>query len=157
MAGERITLFRKQDRVHARIGESDGDLPVNVVWARPISGRGGPVSILDLRKKKEVALLGSLDDLDPASRRVAAEELEIRYLLPRVTRVRRTSAHFGNRYWEVETDRGPRRFLMKDPNKNAVWVTPDHLVVRDTLGNRYEIPSVSALDDASRAHMDRVL
>jgi hypothetical protein len=131
-------------------------VPVKVLWVRPISGRGREVSIVGL-DKKELCLLGSLDCLEPASRRVAEEELNRRYLVPRITRVRRTSAHFGNRYWDVQTDRGPRRFLMRDPNKNAVWVTEDRLVIRDSLGNRYEIEAFSKLDPVSRTEAERVM
>lgn len=95
--------------------------------------------------------------LDPASRALAEEELARRYLAPRIVRVLRSIVNFGSRYWDVETDRGIRRFIMKDPNKNVFWVTDDHLVLRDTLGNRYEIVSLRALDEASRAEIDRVM
>ncbi|MHC4592764.1 MAG: DUF1854 domain-containing protein [Planctomycetota bacterium] len=46
---------------------------------------------------------------------------------------------------------------MKDPTKNAVWLTDNHLILRDTLGNRYEIPTFSGLDAASRAQIAKVL
>jgi hypothetical protein len=121
-----------------------------------VSGRGRQVCFLD-EQKREVLMIDSLDGLDPESRRVAEAELERRYLIPKITRVVRTAAHFGSRYWEVETDRGPRRFAMKDPAKNAVWISDDHLILRDTLGNRYEIPSFATLDQWSRSQVAKVL
>jgi hypothetical protein len=37
------------------------------------------------------------------------------------------------------------------------WVSEGHAIIRDTLGNRYELPSVATLDPASQAWIDRVL
>lgn len=149
-------LRRKGDQVLLSLGDADEEMPVRIVWARPVSGRGGEVCFLD-DKKREVLMLQGLDGLDGESREIAEAELERRYLIPKITRVVRTAAHFGSRYWDVETDRGRRRFAMKDPTKNAVWLTDDHLILRDTLGNRYEIPTFSGLDAASRAQVTKVL
>ncbi|MHC4480477.1 MAG: DUF1854 domain-containing protein [Planctomycetota bacterium] len=154
--GRQCTLRRQGDQVLLRIGDESEAVPVRIVWARPVSGRGRQVCFLD-EQKREVLMIDSLDGLDPESRRVAEAELERRYLIPKITRVVRTAAHFGSRYWEVETDRGPRRFAMKDPAKNAVWISDDHLILRDTLGNRYEIPSFATLDQWSRSQVAKVL
>ena len=137
--------------------DADAEVPVKLVWVRPISGRGGEVACLDPKKKTEVAMLSSLAALDPDSRRVAEEELGRRYLVPRITRVLRATANFGVRYWHVETDLGERRFALKHAAKNAVWITEDHLVLRDTLGCRYEIKPYSVLDRASRAEVEKVI
>lgn len=150
-----MKLTRKHGRVLA--GTDDGkEQPVKIVWARPITGRGREVSVLSM-DNKEIAMLDSLDQLDAASRQIAEKELEDRYLVPRITRVNEAEANYGNRYWNVETDRGPRRFLMKDPNANVTWITDDRLIIRDTLGNRYEIESFSALDAKSRAQVDKII
>ena len=151
-----LRLTRKLDRVYAHFPGNGEPAPVRLVWARPISGKGQEVSVLS-EDKKEIAMIRSLDDLDADSRRIAEAELEQRYLVPKITRVIRTMATFGNRYWAVETDRGHQAFLMKDPNKNAIWVTEDRLILRDTIGNRYEIESLRALDDRSRAEIERVI
>jgi hypothetical protein len=150
-----VTLRRKQDQVLLRFAEGDRELPVRIVWARPVSGRGEEICFLD-EDKREVLMLAGLDGLDEQSRRIAEKELEKRYLIARVTRVNRTTAQFGSRYWDVETDRGRRRFAMKDPHRNIVWVTDDHLIMRDTLGNRYEIRSLAELDASSRAQVEKV-
>ena len=102
-------------------------------------------------------MLTDLSCLDPESRRVAEEELERRYLVPKITRVIAATANLGNRYWHVATDHGERRFLMKDPAANTVWITDDHLLICDTLGNRYEISALTALDSRSQIMIDMVL
>ena len=153
---QNVTLRRKLDQVLAKSEGCEEEKPVKILWARPISGRGKEISVLGL-DKTEVALIGSLAELDPDSRRIAEEELERRYLMPHITRVIRAEANYGNRYWDVETDRGKRNFVMKDPSVNVTWLTDDHLVIKDALGNRYEIESLSALDTASQAFVQRVV
>jgi hypothetical protein len=151
-----IQLRRQGDQVVLDPGDGKEPKPVKLVWAQPVSRRGGPVSILDA-EKNEIAMLPNLDALDPESRQVAEDELLGRYLVARITRVIRARATYGVRYWHVETDRGERRFAIKHTSKNAIWVTDNHLVLRDTLGCRYEINPFSALDRRSRAEVEKVL
>jgi hypothetical protein len=153
---EDVRLHFKNDRVHLRRPGRDQDVPVRAVWARPLSGRGGAVSFLN-EKNEEVLMVSDLGELDPESRRIAQQDLARRYLLARIERVTRTDPHYGNRYWEVETDRGPRHFVMREPSKNVLWLTDDHVLIRDTMGCRYEIESLARLDPRSRALALRVL
>jgi len=148
-------LTRRGDRVMLH---ADGDEPVavRIVWARPISARGAEISLLD-DQKREALMLSGLDDLDADSRAIAEEELAKRYFIPRITRVVSAVANFGIRYWRVETDLGERRFALKQASKNAVWLTDDHLVLRDTLGCRYEIRPYADLDERSRAEVEKVI
>ena len=103
-----FTLRRQGDRLVLRfVDDGAEDVPVRLVWPRPATGRGAEVSILDVKTRKELVLLRDFDALDDESRGLLDEEMSVRYIIPRITRVIRTDAHFGNRYWEVETDRGP--------------------------------------------------
>lgn len=149
-------LERDEDRVFLCPADGGPRVPVTLVWVRPISGRGGQVSFVDA-DKKEVLMLDTLDDLDPESRRIAEEELRRRYLVPRIVRVINATANFGIRYWHVETDLGERHFALKNAARKAIWLSDDHLVLRDTMGCRYEIPSFAALDQRSRNRIERVL
>ena len=143
------------ERVLCRRGDGE-EIPVNLLWARPVSGRGGEVAIVDA-KKKEIALLDSPAALDPASRAVAEEALARRYLIARVERVLATRAHMGTRYWTVLTDRGERRFALRDPARSVQRREDGALLLRDTMGNRYEIIAPERLDATSRANLERVL
>lgn len=130
---------------------------VRVMWARPLSGRDGPVSIMLAGKKREVAYLPCLEVLPEESRRVAREELAAGMVLPRITRIHRVWPRFGNYYWDVETDMGPRQFLLSAPENNSMRPMRDALVVKDVSGNCYEINPLSALDGDSLRELDRVL
>ncbi len=150
-------LWREKGRVLYEAAGGGGAVAVRVVWALPLSGRGGPVSILQAGKKREIAYLSSLDELDPLSRRIAEEELGQSMILPVITEIRSVRQRFGNYYWDVETDRGPRKFLLSSPEANSLRPAPDRVVIRDVSGNCYEIASVEGLDRNSRNAMERVL
>ncbi len=149
-------LYRQEDMV---LYQQPGKEPqaVRVLWAKPLSARGGPVSIMQAGKKKEVAYLTSLDQLDPASRKIALEELAGGMILAKITMIFSIMMRFGNYYWDVDTDRGQRRFLLTSPENNHIRPTPDSIVIRDASGNCYEINPVSALDARSLRELDRVL
>ncbi|MCD6365318.1 MAG: DUF1854 domain-containing protein [Planctomycetes bacterium] len=155
----KLELRRNGDMILCYRGDRDGDkgVPVRLAWARPLTGRGSQVTVMHARKKEEVALLDGFEHLDETSRAIIEEELERRYFMPQIRKVLNTSILFGSRYWRVETDRGPRQFLMKSPETNTIWITDDHCLLRDTMGNCYEIESFERLDRASRAHADKVL
>jgi hypothetical protein len=150
-------LRREGDRVLYRAPGGAAEEAVRLVWARPLTDRGGAFSILTEEKHKEVAFLDSLDALDPASRRVAEEELAAGLVMPRILKVLHTDARFGNRYWRVETDRGPADFLSGSPDTSVLWPAADACVIRDTLGNAFEIASLAALDLESRRLAGQVL
>jgi len=89
-------------------------------------------------------------ELSAGSRAVARLELERRYCIAVILRVESTLVDFGSRYWQVVTDRGPRRFLVRDPQRAVLRLPPDRIMLRDVQGNRFLIPSLAALDAASR-------
>ena len=149
-------LRREGDKVVYRA--DDGvETAVRILWARPLSKRGGPLSIMAAEKKREVAYLPGLDCLSGESRRIALEELAGGMIMARITAVRSVRPRFGNYYWDVETDRGSRRFLLNSPETNAMYPEPDVIVVRDVSGNCFEINPLSGLDSLSRKEIDRVL
>lgn len=152
----RIRLRRKGDQILFDTGDGQEGRPVRLLWARPIAGRGQHLSILD-EKRNELGFVDGLDALDPESRRIAEDELAVRYLVPRITRVIRTRACFGVRYLHVQTEIGERKFAVKDATRDIVWLNDDHLILRDTMGCRYEIKPFSGLDPVSQREARRVL
>ena len=101
-------------------------------------------------------MLNDLSVLDPESRAVAVEALERRYVIPEITRIVASRVQFGNFYWTVETNRGPRWFAIQSPRRNMTWITHDRVMIRDSLNVRYEIPSVKALDARSRDEIAQI-
>lgn len=98
-----------------------------------------------------------ISSIDPTCRTLAREALQERYHMPRIELVTESQITFGTHYWTVETDRGVREFAFKEPGKNVTWLNDDHIVIRDTAGNRFEIESLESLNAASRAGILAIL
>lgn len=150
-------LWRENGRVMYRGEGMEGPEPARVLWARPLSGRGGPVSIMLAGKKRELAYVADPSTLDDESRKVALEELGEGLVLPVIIAVHGVRPRFGNYYWDVDTNLGRRRFLLSSPENNTFRPRPDVIVIKDVSGNCYEIASVSGLSAASKREMERVL
>ncbi|MDR0361739.1 MAG: DUF1854 domain-containing protein [Planctomycetota bacterium] len=148
-------LWREDGKLLYDCGDGNA-ASARLLWARPLSGRGGPVSVMAAGKKREIRYLESPDLLDPESRRIALEELSRGVVMPRITRIHSVTSRFGNFYWNVETDFGPKTFLLTSPENNTVRPDPDTIVLKDASGNAFEITPVSGLDRASLREFDRV-
>jgi hypothetical protein len=155
--GRVARLWREDGRLLFRDAGDGEPVAVRLVWARPLSGRGGPVSVMQAGRKRELAYLESLDELPEESRQVALEALDGGLVLPVIREIHRVRPRFGNYYWDVETNLGRRRFLLSSPENNSYRPGPDTVVLKDVSGNCYEIGSISQLSRASRREMERVL
>jgi hypothetical protein len=141
-------LTARSGRLYATRPASDEEVAITVRYLRPLSARKEIVLLDD--KGSEVATVMEPDQLPADQRLLLRDALKERYHLVGIVRVNEVDVLFGTRYWAVETDRGPRSFALREPGKNVTWLGERHLVLRDTAGNRYEIPDVAALDARSR-------
>ena len=131
-------------------------LQVRLALAAPLSRPGQHVSLLN-GKGEEIVLLPDLEALEPASRRVAERELQRRYLTSRIGRLLSLKQEFGVTYWEAETDRGTRDFVVRDLQENCVWLSESHLLLVDVDGSRFEIPDRRRLDERGQQLLDAIL
>lgn len=111
------------------------------------------ISVRD-KEGKELGLIRRISDFPAPVQALLGEELERRYFTPTITKIRSVKEEFGYAYWDVETDSGPRRFTVKDAHQNLLFLGPEHLLIIDVDGNRFEIPDCTALDGASRRFID---
>lgn len=153
----KFKLFRNGDEVIFHNLETEEEIPARLAWVRPLTGFGKEVSVLDAKKKRELVMLPHPEHPDPATRKIIAEELQKRYFLPKITQVIKTETQLGNRYWEVNTDCGRRRFILKSASSNVTWVSQDRCIIKDVTGNCYEIVSLAGLDPHSRKEAEKVL
>ncbi|MDC3255235.1 DUF1854 domain-containing protein [bacterium] len=152
----KVRLHKEADSMMASIDGGE-EIAVRLVYARPISAPSGQISIMDVKGKEELAWLDSLQDLDSESLSLAESELWKTYRISKVSRITESYVNHGHRYLRVETDRGNRYFSLREPGKNISRLSDDHLIVRDSMGNRYEIESIAGLDADSRLNLERVL
>ena len=89
--------------------------------------------------------------IDTPEHELLEESLRRRYFLPKITAILSASERFGSSQWEVETDRGPRTLSTGVINEAVTEVEPGRYLITDVEGNRFEIPDLMQLDEASRA------
>ena len=74
-----------------------------------------------------------------------------------IKRIDSLRSEFGVSYWEVQTDRGNREFVVRNVSENAQWITDRRLLLLDVDGNRFEISNLEVLDKKSRGLIEMVL
>lgn len=139
-------------------------LQVQVHRAFPLSDAERWTVFLDGQGRE----IGTLEDpaaLEPESRRLCAEELDLRYLTPHVTEItgiREDAIDGGGAWspvliWDLRTDRGPLRLRLPNLLDHVRTLGPGRLLIWDRDGRRAEITDVQALPEASRDWLSRYL
>jgi hypothetical protein len=141
-------ITRKDGRLHLARPDAEEPIVVTVRYLRPLTSRS-EIVFLD-EKQQEVVTVRDLNAMTGAEQELVAEALRERYHLTVIARVEDIDIRMGTRYWRVETNRGDRWFALREPGKNVTWLGENHLVLRDTAGNRFEIPDLAALDARRR-------
>jgi hypothetical protein len=129
---------------------------VRVVQAAPLAAPLRYISFLD-EKGSEIGTVADLRELDADSQQLARAALDRFYVVAEIRRIQSTRLEMGVSYWEVETDRGPRAFTLKDPQENVRDLGLNRTLLVDAHGNRYQIPDLRQLDQASRKALEAVL
>jgi len=101
---------------------------------------------------REAVMLETLDQLDPASRRVVEDELRDKVFNPKILRIVKYKREFGISSVTVETDRGEVTFQFRSRDDVRV-LSPTRALFRDADGNTYELPDLTRLDPASQKHV----
>ncbi len=128
-------------------------MPVKVRWTRPVSGKGKEISFIS--NDQEYLIIEGVHVLDPLSRAIVEEELEKNYYLPKINEIVRTEVFQGNRYFEVNTDKGRCRFVIKNPF-TSIRKMAKGVLIRDVAGNQYMIEDMGELDEKSRSELEKV-
>ncbi len=146
---KRIRLFREPAWMLRMTILEDRSYPtVQVVRARPLSDPDRCISLLDANGE-EICMIDDPADLDEMSRRILREELERRYMTARIERVYSARSEPGACYFDVQTHRGRREFVVQNVHESARWLGEHRLLLVDVDGNRFEIPDLKALDKRS--------
>ena len=157
MDSQAPTLERDKDGTLVLI--LDGGEPVRnvrVVRAAPLSHPSRYITFLD-EKGRELYIVDRLDDLPPPARRLVEEELARYYLGSTIQHINELESEFGIAYWDVETPRGRRDFVVKDVQSSATWLSPTLLLLVDVDGHRFEISDLRILDGRSQKLLEMTL
>lgn len=104
----------------------------------------------------ELLWIDTLAALPETMARLLQEELEQREFMPEIRAIRHVSSFATPSTWEVDTDRGPTRFVLKGEDDIRRMAAPV-LLISDSHGIHYLIRNPAELDKASRKLLDRFL
>jgi hypothetical protein len=137
--------------------DADGRQHVGVepIRAFPISAPRSGIALCDAGGQ-ELLWIANLDGLPPESRAILEEELAHREFVPILRRIVGISAPAEPSEWEVETDRGPTRFVLNSED-DVHRLDGDRALVKDAQGLRYLIADLRKLDADSRRLLERYL
>ena len=105
---------------------------------------------------EEVATIDDLAKLPARSRGAVEAWLQRHTLVPKILRVKKVKAANAATLFEVETDRGDKRIVIREredlrPLADGRWL------LRDPDGQTYELPPLEELDVGSRRELTLVL
>lgn len=125
------------------------------VRAFPIAAPDEGLSLVSA-EGHELAWIDRLDALPAATRSLIEEELAAREFVPEIRRLRSVSTYSTPSTWEVETDRGDARFVLKGEEdiRRLGRVT---LLIEASQGLQFLVRDMLALDRGSRRLLERFL
>jgi hypothetical protein len=124
--------------------------------------RGFPISdpqrglALCTAQGRELVWIDDVASLPADVRSVLQEELAQREFLPKIERIFRISMQTEPCEWEVQTDRGRTKFLLKSRD-DVRRLDRQRAIVTDAHGIRYLIADPQSLDRPSRRILERYL
>lgn len=125
---------------------------VQPIRAFPISDPEHWVTICD-SKGNELITIETVSELPAESRRILEDELSSREFTPVIRRVYNVSSLSEPCEWDVETDRGRTRFVLKSED-DVRRLSPHRAFIIDSHGIRYLIRDSQELDSASRRFVE---
>ena len=97
----------------------------------------------------ELACVEDPSVLSANDQQLLKEELARREFVPVIKRIVRVSGSSEPCEWQVETDRGPTRFVLKS-EEDVRRIGDIQILIVDAHGTRYHIPDINAVDVKSR-------
>ena len=114
------------------------------------------ISVLD-EHDTEIGIIRSVSLFDGSTEEILSEELRRRYYAPRLTSIRSVKEKYGFSYWRATTEQGEISFVLQDTHRSILRVNDERVFFSDVDGNRYEIPTLSELDEKSRRRLELYL
>lgn len=157
MSAETFSLSLSRDafgrlRLAGGAGEPE---PVVPVRAFPLGAPDEGVSLVG-PDGKERAWIERLSDLPAAERALIEDTLAPREFVPIVSRIVSVATFATPSTWQVETDRGPARLVLKSED-DLRRLPGNGLLIASADGVHFRIPDRLALDRQSRRLLDRFL
>jgi hypothetical protein len=137
----------------------DGSLRVNVsgaiftrVWiyrSYPISHRREFLSVRDANNEdlQEIGIIANLGEFPQAVQDMILSELQRRYFVPVIAEVLSIVEARDRLRWEVVTDKGKRKFTVRNPFDSIRTLENNRLLIIDSHNCRFELENYNSLPD----------
>jgi hypothetical protein len=129
---------------------------ITVVRAAPLSDPDHYICFLDAHGR-EISMLEDPSALDAGSLRILREELDRHYLTSEICSLRAARREAGACYFDAETSRGRREFVVQESPETIRWLGDQHLLLIDVDGNRFDATDIRTLDRKSARLLMAVL
>ena len=106
---------------------------------------------------REIGMIRDIRTLPEESRRLVEEELSWRYFVPVVRKITSFKDEYGQIHIDIQTDAGDKKIVVTNTASSFVRPDGDRLILIDADGNRYDIPSLSAMDKKTKRFLEAVL
>lgn len=157
LKGDEVSLRRREDSLFIDCtieGETFENL--HLVRAFPLSSPTEMISIRD-QENKEYGVIEAIANMDPASKKLAEEELDRRYFTPAITKINSLKNDASMWKFDVETTRGHSDFYVRNWRDNAHELTTGRWQITSVDGGRYEILNLDDLDERSQILIEQLL
>ena len=128
---------------------------VTPVRAFPIAAPGEGLSLVGA-DGHELLWVPRLEAVTGAARQLIEEELEVREFVPTIQKILAVSSFSTPSTWDVETDRGPARLVLK-AEEDIRRLGEGRLLITSSHGLQFIVPDRFALDRASKRILERFL
>ena len=105
----------------------------------------------------ELLWVPRLEAVTGAARQLIEEELEVREFVPTIQKILAVSSFSTPSTWEVETDRGPARLVLKAEEDIRRLGGRTRLLIAGGDGLQFRVKDTTALDKHSRRLLERFL
>lgn len=153
-------VFQLARNTHGRLvlTLADGSVHEDVtpVRAFPIAAPGDGLSLLGA-DGHELLWVPCLEWVEASARQLIEDELQTREFVPTIEKITAVSSFSTPSTWDVETDRGPSRLVLKAEEDIRRLAGRTRLLIAGSDGLQYRVPDTMQLDRHSRKLLERFL
>lgn len=129
---------------------------VTPVRAFPIAAPGDGLSLLGA-DGHELLWVPRLELVEASVRQLIEEELQTREFVPTIEKITAVSSFSTPSTWDVETDRGPARLVLKAEEDIRRLAGRTRLLIAGSDGMQFRVQDTTQLDRHSRKLLERFL
>jgi hypothetical protein len=97
------------------------------------------ISVIDSDTNEEIGIINDLNELDETSRKIAIDELNLRYFLPVIIKVNKIKEKRNFATLDIKTLSGDKTITIQDIPFNINLYGNGKVIIKDVDGNLYEV------------------